>query len=133
MFTHHDVCTIQQYGKPVLQPISTKPKFYDGSLITALGEYRTQCVYKGKSYNLDFKVIQGDQQSLLSGKTFQALRVIKIDTVNATQPIDLIDHYKDVFEGLWCMEGDYHIELNPAISPVQHVPRRLERAAQDQA
>lgn len=132
VITHHDVCTIQQNGKPVLQPTSTKLKFYDGSLVTALGEYRAQCVYKGKSYNLDFKVIQGDQRPLLSGKTCQALGMIKIDTVNATQPIDLIDQYKDVFEGLGCLEGDYHIELDPTVLPVQHVPRRVPVALKEQ-
>ena len=53
VITHHDVCTIQQNGNPVLQPTSTKLKFYDGSLVTALGEYKAHCVYGGKPYNLD--------------------------------------------------------------------------------
>ena len=117
---------------PVLQPTSTKLKFYDGSLVTALGEYKAHCVYGGKPYNLDFKVIHDDQRPLLSGKTFQALGMIKIDTVNTTQPMDMIDQYKDVFEGLGCLEGDYHIELDSSVSPVQHVPRRVPVALKEQ-
>ena len=132
VITHHDMCTIQQNGNPVLQPTSTKLKFYDGSLVIALGEYKAHCVYGGKPYNLDFKVIHGDQRPLLSGKTCQALGMIKIDTVNTTQPMDMIDQYKDVFEGLGCVEGDYHIEFDSSVSPVQHVPRRVPVALKEQ-
>ena len=132
VITHRDVCTIQQNNSPTLQPTSTKLKFYDGSLVTTLGEYKAHCVYREKLYNLDFKVIHGDQRPLLSGKTCQALGMIKIDTVNVTQPVDLIDQYKDVFEGLGCLEGDYHIELDPSVSPVQHVPRRIPVALKEQ-
>ena len=132
VITHRDVCTIQQNDSPTLRPTSTKLKFYDGSLVTTLGEYKAHCVYREKPYNLDFKVIHGNQRPLLSGKTCQALGMIKIDTVNATQPVDLIDQYKDVFEGLGCLEGDYHIELDSSVSPVQHVPRRIPVALKEQ-
>ena len=44
----------------------------------------------------------------------------------------MIDQYKDVFEGLGCLEGDYHIELDPSVSPVQHVPRRVPVALKEQ-
>lgn len=37
--------------------------------------------------------------------------MIKIDTVNVAQPVDLIAQYKDVFEGLGHLEGDYHIKM----------------------
>ena len=51
--------------------------------------------------------------------------MIEIDTVNTTQPMDMIDQYKDVFEGLGCLEG----ELDPSVSPGASSP---ERAAQGQ-
>ena len=83
-------------------------------------------------YNLDFKVIHGDQWPLLSGQTCQALEMIKIDTVNTIQPMNMIDQYKDVLEGLGCLEGDYHIEVDPTVSPVQHVPRWVPVAMKEQ-
>ena len=33
--------------------------------------------------------------------------------------------YEDVFTGLSCLPGEYHIEVDPAIKPVQHAPRRV--------
>ena len=38
---------------------------------------------------------------------------------------NLIKQYSDVFEGLGCLGDEYHIELDPGVSPVQHVPRRV--------
>jgi len=45
---------------------------------------------------------------------------------------DLIEQYADVFQGLGCLDGDYHIELDPSVSPVQHVPRRVPVALKQQ-
>ena len=33
--------------------------------------------------------------------------------------------YEDVFTGLSCLPGEYHIEVDTAIKPVQHAPRRV--------
>ena len=30
-----------------------------------------------------------------------------------------------MFDGLGCLDDEYHIELDPGVSPVQHVPRRV--------
>jgi len=45
---------------------------------------------------------------------------------------DLIKQYPDVFQGFGCLDGDYHIELDPSVSPVQHVPRRVPVALKQQ-
>ena len=33
--------------------------------------------------------------------------------------------FEDVFTGLGCLLGEYHIEIDPNIRPVQHTPRRV--------
>ena len=33
--------------------------------------------------------------------------------------------FQDVFTGLGCLHGEYHIETDPNIRPVQHTPRRV--------
>ena len=43
----------------------------------------------------------------------------------ATNSANLIKRYSDVFKGLGCLGDEYHIELDPTVSPVQHVPRRV--------
>ena len=103
-----DVCTIQLNSNPVLTSANIKLKLYDGTLVTTLGEYKAQCSYGGSTYSLDFKVIWGNQQPLLSGRTCQALGMLTINVVNAAQSTDLIDQYNDVFEGLGCLKGSYH-------------------------
>ena len=38
---------------------------------------------------------------------------------------ELLKEYEDVFTGLSCLPGEYHIGVDPAIKPVQHAPRRV--------
>ena len=37
----------------------------------------------------------------------------------------IMERYADVFQGLGCLDGDYHIKIDPAVSPVVHPPRRV--------
>lgn len=37
----------------------------------------------------------------------------------------LMRDFQDVFTGLGCLPGEYHIEIDPDIRPVQHTPRRV--------
>jgi len=62
VITHRDGAIIQQNGEPILQPSSTRLKFYDGSLVLALGEYTATCRYGNKTHTPNFKVIHGDQR-----------------------------------------------------------------------
>ena len=38
---------------------------------------------------------------------------------------ELLKEYEDVFTGLGCLPGEYHIEVDPGIKPVQHAPRSV--------
>ena len=37
----------------------------------------------------------------------------------------IMDRYSDVFEGLGCLPGELHLEIDSSVSPVQHVPRKI--------
>jgi len=39
----------------------------------------------------------------------------------------LKEEYSDIFTGLGCFPGKYHIEIQPAASPVTNHPRRVPR------
>ena len=56
-------------------------------------------------------------------------------TLNAPSPISkeqLVKKYPRVFnEGVGKLEGEYHIRLDLAITPVQHTPRRVPVALRD--
>jgi len=38
---------------------------------------------------------------------------------------DILDEFPDVFTGLGCMEGSYHIKLEDTVEPVIHPPWRV--------
>ncbi|PFX13313.1 Transposon Ty3-I Gag-Pol polyprotein [Stylophora pistillata] len=45
---------------------------------------------------------------------------------------DLLDEYKDVFQGLGDLPGEYHIVTDDAVPPVVLTPRRVQVALRDQ-
>ena len=104
------LCEIKQSGKPGMQP---NLRLYDGSMVQALGECDLQCKYKGNQHLLNFKIISGSQQPLLSGETCTGMGFITVHVVNsinmsqASMPLDVHTKYKDVFEGLGCLPGEY--------------------------
>ena len=48
-----------------------------------------------------------------------------INTSPITAPSDIFKEYKDVFQGLGCLPGEYHLEMDPDAQPVKHTPRRI--------
>ena len=48
-----------------------------------------------------------------------------------TGSTELITQYNDIFTGLGCLEDEYHIDLDPDIRPIQHVPRRVPVAMKE--
>jgi hypothetical protein len=42
-------------------------------------------------------------------------------SVNASS--NIFQEYADVFEGIGCLEGSYHNEIDPSAKPVIHPPR----------
>ena len=129
-----DVCTIMQTDTPHLQSETTHLKCYDNSIITTLGQCTLQCQYENKQHKLQFKVITGSQHPLLSGTTCTELGLITVHSICnvSVNSANLIKQYSDVFEGLGCLGDEYHIELDPGVSPVQHVPRRVPVAMKHQ-
>ena len=45
--------------------------------------------------------------------------------MNTEDPYQLFNEYKDVFEGLGCLPGDYNIQLQDDAKPVIHPPRKI--------
>ena len=45
--------------------------------------------------------------------------------MNTEDPNQLVNEYKDVFEGLGCLPIDYNIQLQDDAKPVIHSPRKI--------
>lgn len=105
------LCEIKQSGKPAMQSTAAKLRFYDGSLVQALGECDLQCKHKDEQHLLNFNIVSGSQQPLLSGGTCTDMGLITVHAINrvnvspATKQQDIISQYRDVFEGLGCLPG----------------------------
>ena len=48
-----------------------------------------------------------------------------IQAINAVQSEIPPLTKENVFTGLGCLPGEYHIEVDPTMKPVQHAPRRV--------
>ena len=104
------------------------------------------------SRDADFFIIDKDFRPLLGAETCQELNLIKVmasdisesETVNSINDKfqtahfvltrdQIFKEYSDVFEGLECMDGPYHMELDEAVKPVVHPPppRKVTVALRD--
>jgi len=83
-----DLCTVLHARNPSLKPEASQLRCYDNSIINTLGQCTLQCCYNAKTYQLPFKVIDGQQKPLLSGTTCMELGLITMYTVcNVTRYI----------------------------------------------
>jgi len=86
----------------------------------------------------------------LGAETCQELNLIKVMTsdISASETVNsvndkfqtanivltrdqILKEYSDVFEGLECMDGPYHMELDEAVKPVVHPSRKVTVALRD--
>ena len=124
-------CNILNYrdyadlGKPALDNNRSKLKQFDGSITTALGG----CDIELAGENLYFLVHKTRNHSLLSGDASIQLGLISIkeEWVNLVCNADLddiISSYPEVFEGIGCLPGEYHIEIDKDAVPRQSHNRK---------
>ena len=107
---------------------SARLRLYDGSVIKPLGEYTFE-VQKVPGLHLNFQIVNSYQKPLLSASTCQTLGLITINSVSEvmsqTKADPIMDKYSDVFCGIGCFDGEYHMIMDPNVKPVQHQPRRV--------
>ena len=119
-------------------------KMYNGSTMSPLGECTLRCTKGEVCKDVDFFIADEDVRPLLGAETCQELNFIKVmvndipysETVNSVnvkcQPKhgvlteeQILKDYRDVFEGLGCMEGLCHLEVDQTVRPVIHPPVAL--------
>jgi len=52
-------------------------------------------------------------------------------TEDNTEAKKILDEYADVFKGLGCLEGHYHIKIDSSVLPVVHPARKVPFAIKD--
>ena len=116
------------------------------------GTVSLQVDRNGHGYRVKFLIVDHSEVPLLSLVTSEELSLVKIIDGNATTSTDtprevrqvnvtpdnkpmekekILHEYRDVFEGLGCLPGEYNITVDPSYIPVVHPPRRLPIAIRE--
>ena len=133
-----------------LKKTSAILKMYNGTTMTPLGNCTLKCVKGEMSRDADFFITDEDVRPLLGAETCQELNLIRVMTSDISEPEtvnavndkvqtahtvltrdQILKEYSDVFEGLGCMDGPYHMELDETVKPVVHPPRKVPVALRD--
>ena len=109
-----------------LQKSRCKLISYSGHKLNTIGKATLLVGTKEKFSPVEFQVVDHQAQPVLGLQTCLELQLIKrMYTVNSDDPNQLLNEYRDVFEGLGCLPGDYNIQLQDNAKPVIHPPRKI--------
>ncbi|UYV72894.1 K02A2.6-like [Cordylochernes scorpioides] len=126
-----DLCKIMQDGNPSLKPSYIKLRCYGGEILKPRGQIKINCSHQSKQHPIVFQVIDHWEKPILSAETCQKLNLIEIKAdlckieFTWTKQNNLLDKYKDIFEGIGCLQGEYKLETDPTIKPIKQAPRRV--------
>ena len=115
--------TYDQISSRPLLKSKTKLVTFGGHKLKACGKASIACEYKRKFTVVEFEVVKQDVPNVLGLKTCKEMKLVqRIDSIGV-KPDDLLDEYKDVFEGLGCVsDTTHHIKVDPNHKPVVHPP-----------
>lgn len=101
----------------------------------AMGKCQFPCTYKNTTNILEFQVVDADVHAVIGLRSCQDMHLIQRVWAVQSTPVEspsVLEEYQDVFQGLGCLEGQYHITVDPNIKPVVHAPRKVPIALYSQ-
>ena len=111
---------------------------YTGERKQIAGKINLPVWHKDRKKTLTFNVVNGDYQPILSLNTSIALGIVTLadcDVLSLTispESNTILEEYKDVFEGLGELPGEYKIITDERVKPKVHPPRRVPVAVRPQ-
>jgi transposase InsO family protein len=126
-----DCCELQDTKEPLLKKSTKNLTSYSGTRLQNMGQITVEMMINGKQEYVKFQVVKDVPCSLLNGETAERFGLMKVKekllinqvTSELTED-EMMKAYSDVFEGLGDL-GEYHIEMDPAIKPMQDAPRTV--------
>ena len=130
-------CFLTRNGCPSLKWTSKTLRLYGGtSKLKPLGTVNIMCSVKNISEHLDFYIVDTDQTALLSAESCEKLELLTVNIISAdttlvktnSEPLtcsQLLNTYCDVFEELGSFSGEYKVEIDSSVKPVQHQLRKV--------
>jgi len=137
--SYNTLCQIEQSGRPRMEPTRIKLKLYNDLVVKAQGEKNVSCEYNDQDYFLNFKITKTSQMPIIGRHSALEMGLITVNIPppppppevksvglhKKYSPEDILTRYKDVFEGLGCLPGDYNIEIDKTVPTVKNQPRRV--------
>ena len=135
--SYTDLLNILQLGEAQLDPPRDKIRLYDGSVVNPLGSYTfTVSRNSGSKCKIKFDILENAPWPIIDGRTCIDQGWISLGEEVSILSLtgkhyelltleELWKEYEDVFTGIGCLPGEYHVEVDPAIKPVQHAPGRV--------
>ncbi|XP_046585212.1 uncharacterized protein K02A2.6-like [Haliotis rubra] len=121
-----------------LEKANSKLHAYGGRWLDVRGTVRLKCTYGGTSDNLKFFVVSEEGPSILSLKSCEDMKLVKVllsveakRICHSSKAEDMIKEYEHVFKGLGHMKEEYRIQVGDSVSPVIHAPRKLPIAMEE--
>ena len=119
--------------KPVYDKITTMPllpslarrESYSKTCIKPVGRCELTCWVRGHKH----QVVHGSYSPLLGWESYEQPSLVqRISTIGSK---GILDEFPEVFQGLGCLPGKYHISIEPSFQPLLHPPRRLPHSKHD--
>lgn len=98
---------------------------YTGNVIPVKGICNLHCVYKNNNYNLEFAIADLSCESVLGHKTCAEIGLVK--RVNLIE----LSKYDDLFSGVGCLPGKYHIVVDNSVKPTICASRKVPLGLRD--
>ena len=151
-------CHVTQDGIPTnLNTSNMRITAYGGNVVTHYGTCKLQVTNRNESEMSTFHVVKSNGPTISGLPTCRALKLVTLNyTMNigptaerdtdTTAPVPtyttrpkgdetakarILNKNADVFDGIGCFEGEYHITLDSTVPPVVHSPRRVPVALRE--
>lgn len=109
----------------IIKNNNIKLESYSGDVIPVKGVCNLLWSYKNILYKLKFAVANIQCQSVLGRKSCEEIGLVKrVHSVNVSE-------YEDLFAGLGCLPGKYHIVVDESVQPVICASRKIPLAMRD--
>ncbi|KAI2665926.1 hypothetical protein H4Q32_023044 [Labeo rohita] len=118
--------------KPKLHKVKIKVTGYTREEVPVKGSCTVNVLYKRKHHKIQMLVIGKEVQPILGLKTCERLDLVKkVFVANVHKDTDndqLLDKFRDIFEGLGCLPGKHKIYIDHQVAPVIHACRKVPLA-----
>lgn len=118
-------------GSPPLKTSRTTLRMYDDRLTTPIG----CCTLMVEGKKLLFQVMESSNHSLLSMDACLEMGLLRYKTECVSMVTDdplhgVLEKFDEVFRGIGQLPGEYALEVDPTVRPVQNRPRKVPIAMQ---